>query len=557
MSFNAKITGDFDRDRFIRLAGKACEESIEEWEFRELEIILKTSDEARALFRSYTNIHVTLGNCFGAVAQSVSPGTGAVEVIPVEAPESNVIPIEALPRNVIQIDASHVEASRSWKPRAGFGLAAAAAIALGLGGFWYFRTANRADGPAVVEVREDLPAAKGPAKAAEEKPAKTLKVAEVKSPAPPPRVAPPPGAMALVKSTIKVKQLSQKKRIRKGDWIMDNEMYEIKEGMVCLTFVSGATASIRGPARFQIVSGNALRFEEGELFSRVPPAASGFRVLTAVLDVVDIGTAFGVTAFAAGEVEVQVHEGEVDLHAPRKAPEALAGVKKLHQGEAIRARSSWKPEAAAASSSGKSMAKTAIESLEFAPQRFRRLASVSAGLSSISPMMRFEESGPLRHLREYESNEFLYVFPESRRVELTKPVEVAVAEPGEYGNDGTQELVPVGAGMTVRSYLLHFNPVGAASKKGHSFKGSIVFDAQIVGIIMRTNCLEETDALFASNLERYRNYPGRAIDSNDSGDARKGGDKVTLEENGRTLHLNWSASSATDQIRVLVLDEGF
>jgi len=525
MSFSSKlVSGDFDRDRFLRLVGKACEECIEEYEMRELEVILKSSAEARALFRSYTNLHVTLGNCFGAATQSVSPGTGAVEAIQVEASHLEVI----------QIDASHVEADRSQVPRVA--LAAAAAVILGIGGYLLFSNES-AEEPEVAEA-ELAPLSK-PDKEKRSKPEKAGASAKSESPGRPKLAPPPPGAMAFVKNTVNFKQggQSKSKPIRKGTWITHGEMLDFESGMVRLKFLSGATATIKGPAHFQIVSENGARLEEGDLFSRVPPSASDFKVATPTFDVVDVGTAFGVMANTDGVVEVHVYEGAVNLHTPEDAPKAFTGVKKLRKGQAVRARlekkSQTQPKAQAAAPR-----KDDFESVTFAPERFQRLSSVNAGVSAMSQKIRFQELGPEQHLRDYEHDRFLYVFPE-RKVELTEPLEVTFAEPGDYYNSSEVEPGQVGAGRTVRSYLLQFNPVGKV-KVGHAFKGSITFDERIFGIITQADQLKTTNALFATDLNLYRNF-SRGMDFNAEGTGRRQGDIVTLSENGRTVRLDWVA----------------
>ena len=62
-------------------------------------------------------------------------------------------------------------------------------------------------------------------------------------------------------------------------------------------------------------------------------------MITPPVKVVDVGTAFGVTADKSGDVEVHVFEGEVQLRAPDEAPKAFDGVKRLLEGDALRAQS--------------------------------------------------------------------------------------------------------------------------------------------------------------------------------------------------------------------------
>ena len=85
--------------------------------------------------------------------------------------------------------------------------------------------------------------------------------------------------------------------------------------------------------------------------------------------------------------------------------------------------------------------------------------------------------------------------------------------------------------------------------------GQITFDRPILGLIGGTSLLNRTDELLGNPLGDYGSTrrgiePTRPDDLPDSGR-----DHVTLSRDRRTLSLDLSASSAVDQIRVLVSEQ--
>ena len=86
----------------------------------------------------------------------------------------------------------------------------------------------------------------------------------------------------------------------------------LESGLAQVVFYSGARVVIEGPAELQLVSQSEAVCPSGRLLAEVPEPARGFRVRTAQVNVVDLGTAFGVAA-SAGGTEVHVFKGKVEL----------------------------------------------------------------------------------------------------------------------------------------------------------------------------------------------------------------------------------------------------
>lgn len=91
------------------------------------------------------------------------------------------------------------------------------------------------------------------------------------------------------------------------------------EGIVELTFISGARVTIEGPAEFEVLSAIRGRLQSGVVTVKAPPELKGFTVETPSLTVTDLGTEFGVQAQQAGPSQVHVFDGLVEAAAVRDA----------------------------------------------------------------------------------------------------------------------------------------------------------------------------------------------------------------------------------------------
>lgn len=106
----------------------------------------------------------------------------------------------------------------------------------------------------------------------------------------------------------------------------------LESGLAQVVFYSGARVVMEGPAELQLVSPTEAVCPAGRLLVEVPEPARGFRLKTDQLEVVDLGTAFGINA-ARGRSEVHVFKGEVEVRVGAKAKRTLgAGQAAAAQG---------------------------------------------------------------------------------------------------------------------------------------------------------------------------------------------------------------------------------
>ncbi len=97
----------------------------------------------------------------------------------------------------------------------------------------------------------------------------------------------------------------------------------LESGLAQVDFYSGARVVMEGPTELQLVSPTEAVCPAGRLLAEVPEPARGFRLKTGQLDVVDLGTAFGIDA-SDGRTEVDVFRGKVEFKAGTGAKQSLA-----------------------------------------------------------------------------------------------------------------------------------------------------------------------------------------------------------------------------------------
>ena len=86
---------------------------------------------------------------------------------------------------------------------------------------------------------------------------------------------------------------------------------ELTTGLVEIVFDNGATVLLEGPVKLVLDSRMQATLEFGQLTAHVPPQAVGFTIQTPSVNVVDLGTDFGVRVSQQGMTDVAVFSGEV------------------------------------------------------------------------------------------------------------------------------------------------------------------------------------------------------------------------------------------------------
>ena len=146
-------------------------------------------------------------------------------------------------------------------------------------------------------------------------------------------------------------------------------------------------------------------------------------------------------------------------------------------------------------------------------------------------------------LGQYESSSTVRVFDERLGETLVAGIAVDIQDPGIY--DEASDLTPgiVAVGTLVNSHLLHFDPLG----QNTSFlAGEVVFDADVLGIVVLDAQLDASDAaLSAVGLSYPTGLTRRGLDFLDATDS------IELLPDRRTIRFNARAQVGMDQVRVL------
>ncbi len=307
-------------------------------------------------------------------------------------------------------------------------------------------------------------------------------------------------------------------------------LLDLKSGFVRLDFDNGASVTLQGPAGYEISGPMETRLHHGVLTARIPESVIGFTVETSAMDVVDLGTAFGVSVNSAGVTDVSVFQGSVEVRPTGSRSDLVL------EGEAVRG--------------GENGAQFA--SVQFDSSTFDRVWPVALGVSQTSGALRFVRPGPPWDLTAHRDDNFIVVFPEAESIRLAGALGVDSIRPGELLREQESEGNTLPSDAMVRSYLLQFNPDNKGPDVRKLLTGKIVFNYPVVGIIWNADRLAQTDSIFGSEASQY-DFPGRGIETpNIVRPEGAGRDRIFLSEDRLTLSLQLNCSVHLDQIRVLV-----
>ncbi len=196
-------------------------------------------------------------------------------------------------------------------------------------------------------------------------------------------------------------------------------VFQLDVGIARLGFANGASVTLQGPARFEVLTKDRFRLHHGVLTAQIPETVIGFEVETPSMDVVGLGTAFGVSVGTDGETGVCVIEGEVEVN--------LAGrdaVQRVREGNAVRSRPSG----------------SVIESVAYETNRFEGAWPVTSDVLQATGLMKFVAPGPNFVPGRYEGNERVLVFLEQTDVPVENDIFVDRVEPRQYNINAFAEV---------------------------------------------------------------------------------------------------------------------
>ena len=122
-----------------------------------------------------------------------------------------------------------------------------------------------------------------------------------------------------------------------GSNLYAGEQLRLAKGLVEIVYSQGSTVLLEGPATFNVADGDQGFLHSGSLVAKVGKGAEGFTIQTPAIDVVDLGTEFGVCVDEKqGTAKVEVFQGEVVLQAADKKQPSIKLRESLMAGQAVR-----------------------------------------------------------------------------------------------------------------------------------------------------------------------------------------------------------------------------
>jgi len=139
--------------------------------------------------------------------------------------------------------------------------------------------------------------------------------------------------VAVLTRTLEAEWLGEK-HPEAGDSILPGR-WRLASGSAELEFYNGASVILQGPADLEIQSANGGILHAGKLRAQVPEHAHGFTITSRDVELVDLGTAFGMDVDETAGTAVHVFEGSVELFEPTSRQAGEAG-SVLVAGEGLR-----------------------------------------------------------------------------------------------------------------------------------------------------------------------------------------------------------------------------
>ncbi len=171
----------------------------------------------------------------------------------------------------------------------------------------------------------------------------------------------------------------------------------LESGITAIEFYSGARVIIEGPAIFELTSKNSAILREGRIRAQVPPQACGFSVSTPQIEVIDLGTEFGMAIEEDGHLtEVHCFSGSVDIYNDRIKKNSKT-LRSLESGEAVRIQPNSiqkVPANSMAFISYSELAQTSLENSMMRHQKWQKLIEEMRADEDILALYTFDGQGP-------------------------------------------------------------------------------------------------------------------------------------------------------------------
>jgi hypothetical protein len=313
--------------------------------------------------------------------------------------------------------------------------------------------------------------------------------------------------------------------------------YHLVQGLLRFETEAGAIVSLAAPAQFRFTAADRIEMLSGRLTARMMHKGSQLTVKVRDMEVRDLGTAFGIDANDIKQTLVTVFDGLVAVTS-RSVPGAELMVA---EGQSL---------------IGHHGGDHALQQAAYATQAFEELWPLTVGINESSKLVEFLPPGPLlRPLREYRSNDRLFLFPEQQHVATVRPLSIDLSPEAPVWPDSPVSPYPLPQGRRVSSYLVFFQP-DVAVTGFRRLSGEITFQRRVLGVVCSDRGLDESDhVLGITNADYKTPHQRRGLEEADKENYRGAHlphDSITISPDGRTVQFDFYVSDEREQLRVLV-----
>jgi len=170
----------------------------------------------------------------------------------------------------------------------------------------------------------------------------------------------------------------------------------------------------------------------------------------------------------------------------------------------------------------------------------------AAVVATTSQLKMLRPPPPSAELNNLESDTHAFWFQERAHVVLAGQVAVDIVDPGTYQANNLPVGLELPAGTPVNSYLVHVEPEQGG---GIKVQGKLTFDTDIVGVILVTSALNDSDDELGAVGTTYPKHFNRGTVGR--GGSREFKDTVAVSPDRRTLTINVQGDGTADQLRIL------
>lgn len=308
------------------------------------------------------------------------------------------------------------------------------------------------------------------------------------------------------------------------------------KGRVEIDFAIGAKIVVRAPAEFAVLSSSRAKLFRGDLGASVPKGAEGFVVDTPSVEVVDLGTEFGVKVGNNGVADVRVFKGKVEARV-----NSSQGDGALVQLEMDMARR-FDPVRGLSNEPG------------LAKEAFPRVAELPTDSPTTKGALHLLNRPPAT-MSGLQSDDFMLLFAERKSAMVPSGQRANIVKAGSYSQPGKLSEVMVATGRRVDSYLLHFDAFPTSTARdargsGVQLDGAVTFPRPVVAMMAVANTLQQTDRHFGVSDTRYVQNSYRGLEMHEF-------DRITLSEDRKTVSVSLFVHGTVglDEVRILVESE--